>query len=215
MSSNSSGFIFQKAEDILNYKNTSVHDTGQPDCSNVSYQDDPSDSEYFLYPLFEDNIFASVENQTKLNPKISLDRYQTTHYFEKNQNNPSLQISNYTLSSQPPKTWLENNQFQKFELFVGTLRAPKRKVHLSDIALDFKNGFYSIFTYKKKFDKKYVKDIHNSYISKILNLDQISREEYRRIDLYFKKYAKYKDQILNLLRKHQGEISQNILKNLK
>lgn len=73
-------------------------------------------------------------------------------------------------------------------------RASKRKVGLTQKADLFKKMYYQIFTSKKKFPKMLVKQIHEIILVPCF-LDKMSREEYRRIDLYFQDYAKYSDRI--------------------
>ena len=69
-------------------------------------------------------------------------------------------------------------------------RNPKRSVDLSEHEQYFKDQYYKIFVSRKKFEKKLVRQIHNLVLVKeIKNLKKMDREEYRRIDLYFKKYS--------------------------
>lgn len=120
----------------------------------------------------------------------------------------------HTSISQP----LSNNKFIDFfdssldnhQPFGDTTRSPKRKVDLSHNELSFKDRFYAIFTTKKKFEKKLVKQIHD-YIRKPFGFERMSREEFRRIDIYFRNYAKYSPQILSYLILHKEEIFDKFL----
>ena len=87
----------------------------------------------------------------------------------------------------------------------GSTRTSKRKIDLSKEANTFKSFFYQIFTSKKKFDKKLVKNIHN-LIAPHCNLRKISREEFRSIDLYFKEFSNSQEQILIYLHQHKENI---------
>ena len=89
--------------------------------------------------------------------------------------------------------------------FGDPTRAPKRKIDLSRTEMSFKDRFYAIFTTKKKFEKNLVRIIHN-HIRKQLGLRTMSREEYRRIDLYFQHFAKYSETIIPYLSNHREEI---------
>ena len=64
-------------------------------------------------------------------------------------------------------------------------RSPKRKVDLSEAVQDFRFMFYHVFTNKKKFQKKFVKEIHDIYLHKSFHFNKMTREESRRIDTYF------------------------------
>ncbi|KAK8894262.1 hypothetical protein M9Y10_022697 [Tritrichomonas musculus] len=124
-------------------------------------------------------------------------------------------IVSQNLSNQPSpnKVWLvdfKDGSFTNHQSFGDPTRAPKRKVDLSRNELSFKDRFYAIFTTKKKFEKKLVKQIHN-YIRKPFGFERMSREEFRRIDLYFQNYAKYSEQILRYLIHHQEEIFDKFL----
>lgn len=92
----------------------------------------------------------------------------------------------------------------------STCRSSKTKVRLSDNQQDFKDNFYQMFTSKKKFDKKLVRGIHNN-ICAHFNFKKMTRDQYRMIDLYFKEYAKYSQQILIYLRDNKEEILKLVL----
>lgn len=85
----------------------------------------------------------------------------------------------------------------------------KGKVDLSDDELQFKFSFYHLFVTKKKFEKKYVKLIHNLICDK-LNISKLQREEERSIDLYFKNRIKYSNSILIYINTHKKEILDEI-----
>ncbi|KAK8892872.1 hypothetical protein M9Y10_030123 [Tritrichomonas musculus] len=92
-------------------------------------------------------------------------------------------------------------------------RNPKRSVDLSEHEQYFKDQYYKIFVSRKKFEKKLVRQIHNLVLVKeIKNLKKMDREEYRRIDLYFKKYSPWQEQIFRVLKKHKKMIYREILK---
>lgn len=103
-----------------------------------------------------------------------------------------------------------DSSLENIQSFGDPTRAPKRKVDLSQSELSFKDRFYAIFTTKKKFEKKLVKQIHD-FIRKPFGFERMSREEFRRIDIYFQNYAKYSSQILGYLILHKEEIFDRFL----
>ena len=118
------------------------------------------------------------------------------------------------LNFQPCNPWFANSN-QKNNSFGIHHRNPKRKVDLLENQQSFKNSFYSkIDDKKKKFPKKYVKDIHEKVLMKYIEgFKKMEREEFRRIDLYFQNYAPYREQILNVLTDKKEWILENILSN--
>lgn len=79
-----------------------------------------------------------------------------------------------------------------------------KRVSLSNDAIDLKNRFYSIFTYKKVFEKKYIKQIVREIVVPNLSpqfpeIKKLTRDEEREIGLYFAHYARYKNEILKCL----------------
>lgn len=85
----------------------------------------------------------------------------------------------------------------------------KRFVEMNEMAELFKFSFYSIFTSRKKFPKKYVILIHND-ICINLNLRGVSRNETRSIDLYFAHFAKYSERILLFIKNNKKRLIQRI-----
>lgn len=85
----------------------------------------------------------------------------------------------------------------------------KVKVDLTDEELQFKFSLYHLFVSRKKFDKRYVKQIHNLICDKI-NIPKLQREEERSIDLYFKNRIKYMNSILVYINTHKKEILNEI-----
>ena len=123
-----------------------------------------------------------------------------------NYNNINQQSQTYDneISSQPyVTTWFDNNHNQNQESNVSRplQRRPKTILPLSEKVQCFKNGFYNIFTNRKKFKKEYVVKIHNNFLVKnIKGFQKIKRSESRSIDTYFQKYAPYQDKIYPVLR---------------
>lgn len=74
----------------------------------------------------------------------------------------------------------------------------RKKVILSENEIRFKKKFYSFFTHKKRIPKDLVFIIHNN-IAKEINLRNVTREECRSVDKYFKNFAKYQKEITNYL----------------
>lgn len=88
---------------------------------------------------------------------------------------------------------------------ASTKSCPMRKLNRSHQNNEFKKLFYQIFTSKKRIPKEIVKKIHNIILVP-LELKKMSRDEYRKIDLYFQNYLKYSTQILIYLQKHKEDI---------
>ena len=91
-------------------------------------------------------------------------------------------------------------------------KKPKRIVDLDDNEKEFKDQFYSHFTKRKKFKKEFVFQIHELFLMKRFNFEKMTREECRRIDLYFQKYAKHKESILDFLKQNKAEINRVVFK---
>lgn len=85
----------------------------------------------------------------------------------------------------------------------------KHFIEMNESAELFKYSFYSIFTSRKKFPKKYVILIHND-ICINLNLRGINRNETRSIDLYFVNFAKHSRKILLFIKKNKKILLQRI-----
>lgn len=89
-------------------------------------------------------------------------------------------------------------------------RSPKRNVSFSRRERNFKDLFYLILKpEKKKFRKELIREVHN-YMRKFIDFPPITREQTRRIDLYFIEYAKYDMLILSFLKSHKIPILQQI-----
>lgn len=110
----------------------------------------------------------------------------------------------------PSKTHFQAS-FGNMNFNLTSSKTPKRKVYLTPEDQLFKENYYKILTTKKKFSKCHVKAIHDLFINKELGVRPISREEFRRIDLYFSHFSKYKDKILPILEKNKDYITSNIL----
>lgn len=91
-----------------------------------------------------------------------------------------------------------NSNFNSDSDEISAQTWKKTKIHLSEKALTFKESFYQLFTFKKKFQKKYVVQIHNS-ICHQLGLRRVNREESRSIDKYFQHFAPYADMIIKYI----------------
>ncbi|KAK8886625.1 hypothetical protein M9Y10_042090 [Tritrichomonas musculus] len=89
----------------------------------------------------------------------------------------------------------------------------KSKIRLNEQALTFKENFYQLFTFKKKFQKRYVVQIHN-LICRQLGLRKVNREESRSIDKYFQHFAPYSDKILKCIKSMPASIWPNIMPSL-
>lgn len=75
----------------------------------------------------------------------------------------------------------------------------------SENLLMFKEGYYSTFTKKKKFSKKFVKIIHQC-LQDQFGFEAMTRDEYRDIGLYFLHYLKFGESIIRYLRKEKNTI---------
>ena len=100
------------------------------------------------------------------------------------------------------------------QLFRVNARSPRRIVVFTDDMIALKNGFYSIFTTKKVFQKCYIVLIHNTILVQSFGFEKMKRDEYRCLSVYFQNYAHKKDQILECLRQNKDLILRTILKDL-
>lgn len=142
----------------------------------------------------------------------------TLQYYDSSQNSEIFNLYQCSLINLQSDTSLTQ---QKFEESIqsdacfegsnsrGSTRASKRKIDLSRKANMFKKLFYQIFTSKKKFPKQMVKKIHEIVCAPLF-LKKMSREQFRRIDLYFQENSQYSERILIYLQQHKEELLDQI-----
>lgn len=82
---------------------------------------------------------------------------------------------------------------------------PQGQVNFSGRVQNFRNFFYLIFTERKKFKKEYVKKIHD-YMRGYINFPKMTRNEFRKVELYFQNYAPYDYLIISFLKSHKIQI---------
>lgn len=150
--------------------------------------------------VYDGNDDASQE-QILLNNDYDIDNLQ---YSEKNDytsdiddgcviNKDSVFYQNLIVNKE-----VLNSNFNSDSDEISTPAWKKTKIHLNEKALTFKESFYQLFTFKKKFQKKYVVQIHNSMCHQI-GLRRVNREESRSIDKYFQHFAPYADTIIKYI----------------
>lgn len=162
---------------------------------------DDSEEEHNLNNYFQFDGFYNIDDQYDICENIDcqeimLDEFETFFNTEKNKSSSALNKKNLLA---PP-------------------RKAKRKVSLSQKAKELKKEFYSIFTSRKVFQKKFLFEIHDKLISPKLGEDRFpksSREERRRRDKYFEHYENEKDEILQFLEDNKKVISETTLKDIK
>lgn len=183
--------------------------------SSCEDEDNPFfEDESLSLTLNNDDVFqtpSSQPTQVQLpsGPPVFQNKLQSNvHFFELPNN----------IKFFPPNPLFFNSPYEEFEQIQDVKqiedqsfrdapkRAPKRKVDLSEDALHFKNEFYSVFVKKKKFEKRLVKIIHNEILAKDCVLKPMTREEGRRIDLYFQNYASLSKKIISCLKARKNEI---------
>ena len=139
-----------------------------------------------LVPLPNINPNSSINMQGyQQNNKIAFHQYYPNNDIIINQ--PRV-IPAYIISFDQPK-------------YVTQIWKPKiirQKVELDQKAIEFKERFYSFFTYKKRIQKKFVFNVHNNIASKI-ELRYVTREETRSVDKYFHNFSKYQNKIIEYL----------------
>lgn len=198
--------------------------------SNTYYLDpniDIDDSDFYddfcVWP--DGNDFSSEIESMNIIDTVQKGRSNSIDFVVNNQSTPPKKNSNNInqqsqtldneISSQPyVTTWFDNNHNQNQESNVSRplQRRPKTILPLSEKVQCFKNGFYNIFTNRKKFKKEYVVKIHNKFlVNNIKGFQKIKRSESRSIDTYFQKYAPYQDKIYQVLREKKRQILKTIL----
>lgn len=138
-----------------------------------------------VQPLKNPLTFNTAIPYVNLNQNKSRETSENASEYES-----SLNMDNINIGS--------NHQYKK-----------KHSIEMSESAELFKFSFYSIFTSRKKFPKKYVILIHND-ICINLNLRGINRNETRSIDLYFVNFAKHSRKILQFIKKNKKILFQRI-----
>ena len=126
-----------------------------------------------------ENLQNNLNNSSKLQDNQSFDLDQTNY-------SSSKLISMLPLSKRSKK----KNDQETTSKFDGK---PQDEVSM------FKEGFYRIFTNKRRFRKENVKKIHDIIRTKFC-FRAMTREEFRSIDLYFQHYAFHRESILSFLR---------------
>lgn len=106
-----------------------------------------------------------------------------------------------------------NSNYNSEDDEISPLMCKKTKIHLSEKALTFKESFYQIFTIKKKFQKKFVVQIHNS-ICRQIGLRRVNREESRSIDKYFQHFCSYSDKIIKCIQAVPISVWSNLIPSL-
>lgn len=182
-------------------------------------QNDDSDSSFFDSIIInsqsdsDDGLFEiklKYENDKQENsPPITT--MQPKNSISVKHKDSELKPSPNDLNNQLCDTQFEKSNGQKVTNPGNLHRNPKRIVDLSDPEKYFKNQYYKIFISGKKFEKKYVQQIHNRFLKNIEGFKKMKREEFRRIDLYFQNYAPHQDQIFKVLKENKDVISKEIL----
>lgn len=86
-------------------------------------------------------------------------------------------------------------------------KRPQKRDHASQKHIsELQERIYSLFGNYKRFPKRYVKMIHNM-ICNHLNLPEITREEFRNIQLYFSHYECHSSKILQYLEENREQLS--------
>ena len=191
-----------------------------PQCNILFYEEKNDCINNFKLPEDFIKLFENNENNDSIyynnNDNGNNNKHENNAQIEVENNlhinDPSIPCQNSPcehklLNFQPSNGWFGDSNHYHNPTSHGAVRAPKRRVELDNDEQEFKNKYYSIFTNYKKFDKVYVKKIHNLFLMDHFNFNKIIREEYRRIDLYFKHYSQYKDSILDFLQEHKTEIT--------
>lgn len=106
-----------------------------------------------------------------------------------------------------PTIEYENNNAEKDNL--GGKSFHNKQVVLTAGEQDFKIIYYSIFVSRKKFQKKFVAEIHKC-MQGPLNLPKMKRDHIRNIDLYFKAYYHLRDKILVFLENNKLSILEKV-----
>lgn len=96
----------------------------------------------------------------------------------------------------------DNNNIQSND-GIAIRRNCRNIIKLPDEAQYFKDQYYKIFTSRKKFPKKYVQLIHNNVlVGKIEGFEKMKRDDFRSINLYFKKHLNDKTEMFEVLQKN-------------
>ncbi|KAK8837067.1 hypothetical protein M9Y10_037116 [Tritrichomonas musculus] len=173
------------------------------DCSFFLNSQSDSDDDLFEFKWEYENDEQEIQSFIAIT--------QTKNCFSVKHKDSELKPSPNDLNNQLCDTQFEKSNGQKVTNPGNLHRNPKRIVDLSDPEKYFKNQYYKIFISGKKFQKKYVQQIHNRFLKNIEGFKKMKREEFRRIDIYFQNYATHQDQIFKVLKENKDVISKEIL----
>lgn len=145
-----------------------------------------------------DDMFDHIESDNDIS---RFDRFYDPFFYD-DFNEPAIEPQ-----FNEPTIEHENNNAEK-----GNLGG--KSFHTNHVALtageqDFKFMYYHIFVSRKKFQKKFVKEIHR-YMQGPLNLPKMKREHERNIDLYFQAYYHLRDKMLVFLENNKINILKKI-----
>lgn len=177
--------------------------------------DDSDDCSFFLNSQSDsDDVLYEIKweyenDKQEISPPIA--NMQPKNSISVKHKDSELKPSPNDLNNQLCDTQFEKSNGQKVTNPGNLHRNPKRIVDLSDPEKYFKNQYYKIFISGKKFEKKYVQQIHNRFLKNIEGFKKMKREEFRRIDIYFQNYATHQDQIFKVLKENKDVISKEIL----
>ncbi|KAK8889945.1 hypothetical protein M9Y10_034701 [Tritrichomonas musculus] len=119
------------------------------------------------------------------------------------------------LNSPPTEEQETNNNVQSSSNnSSSSVQCIKRKrVQLTEKQLQFRKQFFAILTHRKILRKEIVKGIHDEFLVKnIEGLTEMTRDEFRSINLYFINRIDYQDKIYKVLKEHKDKISEKYLR---
>lgn len=177
------------------------------------------DSDYdSLFDLDDKIETKTFQNQTFTNINI-LDPVDETLTCNQTENlNQIAEITQITQKKKSKKKTQNKKRKSKKQTNLPKFeiqRSQKREICLPPIALELRSRYYSTFTHLKKFQKKYILEIHRKILAPQLGLRKMTRDEMRQKDNYFLHFSCVKDQILVCLENNKDVIFKTILKDIK
>ena len=183
-----------------------------------------SDTEYPIDDCF--NSFLSKDNANSINLLYNSNRKKSKSLNTKNHqksNMPNINLNNHGINIILQKQYSQNLIFQHFQIDKKNSQIPKtscntkkkvnsnknsrknkkpttrKRVKLTEKAIDFRDKYYLIFTHFKKFPERFVIGIHNIFLKNYFNMPQVERYQYRSINNYFQSYCDDSEKILQYL----------------
>ncbi|OHT16182.1 hypothetical protein TRFO_41978 [Tritrichomonas foetus] len=161
------------------------------------YQNSPISNIYSNHQNNLENQYLSDNSQIPQQPQqIPQQQQKKTHKQQRQQKqDEEIEYESEMTNHKTNEYDTMNNEYQESNKF----RKRKERISLTEKQKLFRDKFYHLFTYRKKFPKKVVFRIHDE-IAPAINLRKAKRDEYRCVDKYFQNFEPFSNVIIDYLK---------------